>query len=346
MAAASSFSCGPSPRGWGKQEVVSPPAAVVRAIPTRVGKTEQVTEADLSAAGHPHAGGENWRRRGLSLWRIGPSPRGWGKRKAARDQAAAIRAIPTRVGKTVGVMVGVISPSGHPHAGGENLSAPLGLQPLAGPSPRGWGKRHCVAGYCKLARAIPTRVGKTRATSGFTQAKPGHPHAGGENRNAEWPPFSVYGPSPRGWGKRDCYPRYPRYLRAIPTRVGKTFIGWGRWGGGAGHPHAGGENASRVPSWSALRGPSPRGWGKRLTAQTYPPVARAIPTRVGKTQRDRRQRPIDPGHPHAGGENRSNRGIAIRPAGPSPRGWGKPHRGPWHICASRAIPTRVGKTSR
>ncbi len=155
----------------------------------------------------------------------------------------------------------------------------------------------------------------------------------------------MIGPSPRGWGKRNSGNAQIYVTRAIPTRVGKTSNRTLVTPALPGHPHAGGENETRVHCAGVYRGPSPRGWGKpTLISQAEVPF-RAIPTRVGKTSRETGRRCAVAGHPHAGGENGVNSPTADRSIGPSPRGWGKHSHPLWHGDLHRAIPTRVGKTA-
>ena len=114
---------GPSPRGWGALVGPEPPHHRVRTIPTRVGRTHRGRATHDRRSDHPHAGGENtWdgrhdplglrtiptrvgrtRRRAASRRAVsGPSPRGWGE-------------------LTIGIFRNV-SPTDHPHAGGENAA--------------------------------------------------------------------------------------------------------------------------------------------------------------------------------------------------------------------------------
>ena len=116
--------------------------------------------------------------------------------------------------------------------------------------------------------------------------------------------------------------------------------------GGAGHPHAGGENTTAASSPYRAFGPSPRGWGKLFRKMHSTPRTRAIPTRVGKTLPAVLVRLFMAGHPHAGGENVVWQTRRCFLFGPSPRGWGKPARNRGGGKESRAIPTRVGKTKR
>jgi len=74
---------------------------------------------------------------------------------------AALRTIPTHVGRTTTIQRGYSEEADHPHARGENAFA-TPIEPLStGPSPRTWGEpsreRPCIGGR----RTIPTHVGRT-----------------------------------------------------------------------------------------------------------------------------------------------------------------------------------------
>ncbi len=113
-------SCGPSPRGWGERPAKMPPGFTLRTIPTRVGRTVIVRGFRRALPDHPHAGGENWRRRATLTCPPGPSPRGWGERASLRHKPVLFRTIPTRVGRTESGMLALACRADHPHAGGEN----------------------------------------------------------------------------------------------------------------------------------------------------------------------------------------------------------------------------------
>ena len=154
--------------------------------------------------------------------------------------------------------------------------------------------------------------------------------------------------------------------RAIPTRVGKSYAGDLFPDHQAGHPHAGGEIWFDPEKEHMVVGPSPRGWGNRNTSSRCcgrPGPSprgwgnprdecekslgiRAIPTRVGKSCRHRARSLRVPGHPHAGGEIAGMFGSPCLSAGPSPRGWGNQLVPPEFKFNRRAIPTRVGKSTR
>ena len=132
-------------------------------------------------------------------------------------------------------------------------------------------------------RTIPTRVGKTVSPGSSQCHAADHPHAGGENAGLSLRSLLMFGPSPRGWGKRQRPATILSSKRTIPTRVGKTNILVVCCKIKTDHPHAGGENSTSTRSCGISSGPSPRGWGKRdEVKKTHWPL-RTIPTRVGKT---------------------------------------------------------------
>ena len=195
---------GPSPRGWGNQRPRLLVADVVRAIPTRVGKSSIARRSALAKTGHPHAGGEIGCWSDLHGTGAGPSPRGWGNlRLWVRN---------------------CVAQAGHPHAGGEISRCRPPRSATAGPSPRGWGNRGHQGGQRPDRRAIPTRVGKSSSCSGLASDNTGHPHAGGEIKGGGIMAAFDAGPSPRGWGNRRSPKESRQTSRAIPTRVGKSYL--------------------------------------------------------------------------------------------------------------------------
>ena len=120
---AKSSDSGPSPRGWGNLIRLLLESFHHRAIPTRVGKSVLSLCYIRQLTGHPHAGGEIQPRQQSQSRHIGPSPRGWGNLWYIRLASGEYRAIPTRVGKSSHPCASSAPPAGHPHAGGEILSA-------------------------------------------------------------------------------------------------------------------------------------------------------------------------------------------------------------------------------
>ncbi len=194
------------------------------------------------------------------------------------------------------------------------------------------------------ARAIPTRVGKSFDPASLGHRLAGHPHAGGEISFDISSPVIISGPSPRGWGNRWPASSGRSQVRAIPTRVGKSWPAVLPIARRSGHPHAGGEIKSDRSRGRRRRGPSPRGWGNHILAFVAKFPQRAIPTRVGKSTTSRKSSRPAPGHPHAGGEIERLLRWARPVAGPSPRGWGNPLLLALLPRDLRAIPTRVGKS--
>ena len=91
-----------------------------RFIPTRVGNTACNISASTSNTVHPHACGEHGINEEEMRDIRGSSPRVWGTPDAAARFPVHQRFIPTRVGNTVLVVIGLMLLSVHPHACGEH----------------------------------------------------------------------------------------------------------------------------------------------------------------------------------------------------------------------------------
>ncbi len=185
-----------------------------------------VLSARSLAADHPHAGGENLIIRCHAVRLFGPSPRGWGEPSPRSCAGRARRTIPTRVGRTSTQQSGVRPRSDHPHAGGENVERGGGVTTVSGPSPRGWGEPIDGRNKVRHQRTIPTRVGRTTRWPRLGCQPTDHPHAGGENFASIPGIGRVFGPSPRGWGEQERGSHFRDSHRTIPTRVGRTHIGF------------------------------------------------------------------------------------------------------------------------
>ncbi len=111
---------GSSPRMWGTLVFRGKWIDKERFIPTHVGNTKDDIERIGELPVHPHACGEHIGIAGISLWRVGSSPRMWGTPATTPGNISSIRFIPTHVGNTNrGVPIaGIISV--HPHACGEH----------------------------------------------------------------------------------------------------------------------------------------------------------------------------------------------------------------------------------
>ncbi len=253
---------GPSPRAWGERHWPPYCRRQRRTIPTRVGRTVSTTWVSTCTADHPHARGENvgtFRPENASL---GPSPRAWGEPKRPAPLSFRNRTIPTRVGRTEEASTVLVQKSDHPHARGENGIRLHEIVPCIGPSPRAWGERGHTPRKGRVARTIPTRVGRTETRTTYISDDADHPHARGENLPRERRRLRERGPSPRAWGERTRAQSSMPRERTIPTRVGRTRRRKSLRKTPPDHPHARGENNIHRPVYPTTRGPSPRAWGE------------------------------------------------------------------------------------
>ncbi len=111
----------------------------------------------------------------------------------------------------------------------------------------------------------------------------------------------------------------------------------------ADHPHVRGEKAVSVAVSVALRGSSPRAWGKDFFATRFADLARIIPTCVGKSVTGSRNQYGTSDHPHVRGEKPIWTRCGKPACGSSPRAWGKDAAGKLTRPRVRIIPTCVGK---
>ena len=101
----SRFSPGSPPRVWGQRTRLISPLSIFRFTPTRVGTTFFHACQEVFGSVHPHACGDNRRRRSGNEGFVGSPPRVWGQPQASHDVAAIPRFTPTRVGTTGGSIV-------------------------------------------------------------------------------------------------------------------------------------------------------------------------------------------------------------------------------------------------
>ncbi len=330
---------------WGKPAATMDATAFTRIIPTRVGKTEILRNKSNADSDHPHPCGENpqpqWTPRRLR----GSSPPVWGKPGVGVLNLTENRIIPTRVGKTDGVVRDHIKISDHPHPCGENFSKSTHRACISGSSPPVWGKLFQVQVLSQYFRIIPTRVGKTDFHVRHGSSLSDHPHPCGENDHLPPTCHRSHGSSPPVWGKHAPIVHHKTSLRIIPTRVGKTPKGGRYRCGNADHPHPCGENQPRPLHQLPRGGSSPPVWGKQFVYAPGGSLPRIIPTRVGKTSM---RPPCSRGvsdHPHPCGENFHSGCFHIVFVGSSPPVWGKRKLAKGLVVERRIIPTRVGKTS-
>ena len=159
---------------------------------------------------------------------------------------------------------------------------------VRGSSPRGRGKPPWVRLIPSRNGLIPARAGKTSTTRVEHFQHTAHPRAGGENAPSTAYPSHSPGSSPRGRGKRSCCCPFPRALRLIPARAGKTLTRLSSTSPRTAHPRAGGENVWRWGHALVELGSSPRGRGKPAPSRPSRRRPRLIPARAGKTLSDLR----------------------------------------------------------
>jgi len=99
-------------------------------------------------------------------------------------------------------------------------------------------------------------------SGGFKGFPPDHPHVRGEKENVGGVQGVPPGSSPRAWGKVLVRLFKLRFIRIIPTCVGKRANWQASSAGEPDHPHVRGEKNTPIPPMRMLTGSSPRAWGK------------------------------------------------------------------------------------
>ena len=302
MMAVSLVSAGPSPRGRGTRRLPlrNPPRR--RAIPARAGNARLFPFTHIVSPGHPRAGGERARRAFAAARSAGPSPRGRGTPVFASLILCLLRAIPARAGNARFRFTHIVSPTGHPRAGGERADHASGSPLSDGPSPRGRGTHSADRWERWIDRAIPARAGNARSPGREKDARAGHPRAGGERPRPRNALYATRGPSPRGRGTLPASHRRRRQTRAIPARAGNAPPSPRSSTISTGHPRAGGERSLGPGIRGFYVGPSPRGRGTRRQPPVLQRLDRAIPARAGNAEKQDAGVHEVSGHPRAGGE--------------------------------------------
>ena len=169
------------PRVWGRPSREAFGPLFFGNTPTRVGKTLCNFPFFTLSQKHPHACGEDLKRRVYRTRDIETPPRVWGRLEVSATTKQAPRNTPTRVGKTDGNNGRIKELWKHPHACGEDSFTASWPNRLTETPPRVWGRRMCAWRRIWRIRNTPTRVGKTKPLwpLGFLVWK--HPHACGED---------------------------------------------------------------------------------------------------------------------------------------------------------------------
>ena len=231
----------------------------------------------------------------------------------------------------------------HPHVRGEKKGV-SGVPHLKyGSSPRAWGKAPNGVNERRKSWIIPTCVGKRQPRRSGTERLPDHPHVRGEKEAERRRELFHCGSSPRAWGKACTSLRTERWMRIIPTCVGKRARTARPAPAGTDHPHVRGEKARDRVHHLPRRGSSPRAWGKGLPVVVRRQCRRIIPTCVGKSATPPRPSASTTDHPHVRGEKAAVNAPLSICSGSSPRAWGKGQVHAVRPQAVRIIPTCVGK---
>ena len=211
-------------------------------IPAHAGKTASWTRPVPAMGEHPRARGENsW----VSWWMfsaMGTSPRTRGKQPRQLQQQPEHRNIPAHAGKTITIVVVVVSGGEHPRARGENPNAERKLFVQEGTSPRTRGKPHRHRRRQRRLRNIPAHAGKTASLRALPCLMTEHPRARGENPDGSQWGYSAEGTSPRTRGKHVVVGYQTTAARNIPAHAGKTKYRFWVFRRAAEHPRARGEN--------------------------------------------------------------------------------------------------------
>ena len=196
---------GTSPRLWGDFPQIRPLRALIRYIPTSVGRLPLTSQSIPRRSVHPHVCGEICSHCRLFKRHNGTSPRLWGDFLRHLVKESPYRYIPTSVGRLSWRRCGIISRSVHPHVCGEILFASASVCGHAGTSPRLWGDFWAEDVRPQRLRYIPTSVGRLYLSLPTRGKVTVHPHVCGEIASSHDSLFRLYGTSPRLWG--DFQPR-------------------------------------------------------------------------------------------------------------------------------------------
>jgi len=171
---------GSSPRVWGEVVRVGAGADKSRIIPTRVGRSCEISADFSSAQDHPHACGEKRKNGSRVGCAAGSSPRVWGEARNTNHITKKSRIIPTRVGRSIDSRFHIVYSQDHPHACGEKFCNVHPNPNHTGSSPRVWGEGNLLLSPREIPRIIPTRVGRRLAIPPNASHAQDHPHACGE----------------------------------------------------------------------------------------------------------------------------------------------------------------------
>ena len=132
-----------------------------RNTPTRVGKTLSHLQSLSQGEKHPHTRGEDSCSISRQSSKIETTPHAWGRQHFGNNPIFFYRNTPTRVGKTIVLLINDTFDRKHPHTRGEDGLTYYARYRLSETPPHAWGRPvKIITGACAV-RNTPTRVGKT-----------------------------------------------------------------------------------------------------------------------------------------------------------------------------------------
>ena len=213
---------GLSPRGRGKQSQSLLRRRAEGSIPAWAGETGASPPRGGQSAVYPRVGGGNLLLNQAGLRDLGLSPRGRGKRVAARQLSSITWSIPAWAGETGGRPPVVQHYLVYPRVGGGNFRPQFRRRPPLGLSPRGRGKPNRRKLVKTRERSIPAWAGETRNPGAFCRSGEVYPRVGGGNYLPAGVEAVLEGLSPRGRGKRTPTVTFHISRRSIPAWAGET----------------------------------------------------------------------------------------------------------------------------
>ena len=212
------------PRLWGRQQGLLHTIDRYGNTPTPVGKTSIPFSQSILMKKHPHACGEDLKTSLPRQCRSETPPRLWGRPQKGRWLLQRSRNTPTPVGKTHSFTEHGFVVGKHPHACGEDVRKRFDNDPGQETPPRLWGRLEIAKLPILTLRNTPTPVGKTYLLACPWPDFQKHPHACGEDEEAERDNVYMQETPPRLWGRPFSRSQLLTSIRNTPTPVGKTRI--------------------------------------------------------------------------------------------------------------------------
>ena len=232
---------------------------------------------------HPHARGEDRPPAKSLTWPKETPPRTWGRLPASRYWTFEKGNTPTHVGKTNASWRLAFSDEKHPHARGEDTHKDLMKAWKKETPPRTWGRPKLGAFFLVSKGNTPTHVGKTFRQIDLSLRLEKHPHARGEDFVRVPSRCFVTETPPRTWGRLKSAAYSAVKDGNTPTHVGKTFLPQGEVKVGKKHPHARGEDKTKISARGRRAETPPRTWGRPAASHALITGRGNTPTHVGKT---------------------------------------------------------------